>query len=403
MTILVQKYGGTSVDGPERLHAVAERVARARHEGHQLIVVVSAMGQTTDQLLALARRVGSHPPRRELDMLLTAGERISMALLAIALDSLRVEAISFTGSQSGILTDGTHNCARIIEVRAQRIQQELDRGRVVIVAGFQGVDPATREVTTLGRGGSDTTAVALAAAFHASRCEIYSDVPGIASADPRLVPEARLLERMSYAACATLSRLGGRVLHARSVDLAVRHRVPLVVRSSFENEHPGTRVEEGGDVEGPTIQAVAHLQDRSILMAEGTAGARAEVRAILEAVANECPELELVAHEQMDDAHAALVWTGAREDAEELEKRWKELRGPGGEWRLSVEHGAGFVSLVGLGLGPRQAAEAERVLEQARIPLLALRVSPTAVVIRLASERVPDAARALHAAFLERD
>jgi aspartate kinase len=376
-------------------------VAQARAAGHRLIVVVSAMGHTTDQLLALAAEVAPDPPHRELDMLLSAGERIAMALLSIALNARGVEAISFTGSQSGILTDGAHRCARIVDIRPQRIREELSRERVVIVAGFQGVNPQTKEITTLGRGGSDTTATALAAAFQAERCEIYTDVPGISSADPRVVPAARVLERMSYAACSTLAHLGGRVLHARSADLAARYRVPLVVRSSFE-DHPGTRIGEGGTMEGPLIQAVAHQQDRSVVMAEGTAGARGEARAILETVANEWPELELVAHEQMDDAHAALVWSGSREDAEALERRWREVRGPGGEWRLSVQHGAGFVSLVGLGLGSREGVRAESVLECAGIPLLALRVTPTAIIVRVGNARVPEAARALHAAFLEK-
>jgi aspartate kinase len=401
MGILVHKYGGTSVDGPERIRAVAERVAQARRAGHPLIVVVSAMGHTTDELLRLARQVAPAAPRREIDMLLTAGERISMSLLAIALNQLGVEAISFTGSQSGILTDAAHNFARIVDIRPQRIRDELKRGRVVIVAGFQGVNPDTKEVTTLGRGGSDTSAVALAAAFRAERCEIYTDVRGVLTADPRLVPGAFVLERIGYAPCSALARLGGRVLHARSVDLAARHRVHVAVRSSFE-EHPGTVIDEGGDMERPLIQAVAHQEDRAVMMAEGTAGARAETRAIIEAVAEELPELELVAHEQMDDAHAALVWTGSREDAEELKARWNELRGPGGEWRLTVQHGAGFVSLVGLGLSAREGARAERVLERAHIPLHALRLTPTAIVLRVSSERVPEAVRALHAEFLEK-
>src|SRR5437762_4952592 len=179
MPVLVQKYGGTSVADPERIRAVAARVAEARREGDQLAVVVSAMGQTTDELLRLAHEISARPSRRELDMLLTAGERVAMALLAMALHDLGVEAISFTGSQSGILTDGAHNAARITAVKPERIRAELERGRVVIVAGFQGVNPETREITTLGRGGSDTTAVALAAAFAPAECEIFTDVPGI--------------------------------------------------------------------------------------------------------------------------------------------------------------------------------------------------------------------------------
>src|SRR5881628_2490995 len=233
MSVIVQKYGGTSVAGPDRLRVVARRVAGARAAGADLVVVVSAMGQTTDDLLTLARQVSARPSRRELDMLLTAGERVSMSLLAMALHDLGVEAISFTGSQSGILTDGAHSAARIVEVKPERIRAELARGRVVIVAGFQGVAPGTREITTLGRGGSDTTAVALAAALAPSGCEIYTDVPGVLTADPRAVPEARVIPRLDYRLCSTLAHLGGRVLHARCVDLAARVRLSIRVRSSF--------------------------------------------------------------------------------------------------------------------------------------------------------------------------
>ncbi len=397
MTLLVQKYGGTSVDGPQRLRAVAKRVAAAKAEGHALVVVVSAMGHETDRLLALAREVASHPSRRELDMLLTTGERVSMALLAMALGDLSVEAISFTGSQSGILTDAAHSAARITGLRPERIRAELDRGRVVIVAGFQGVNPATREITTLGRGGSDTTAVALAAGL-GGRCEIYTDVDGIFTADPRIVKEARVIPSLSYRACSTLAHLGGRVLHARCVDLAAAHRVPLAVRSSF-NGGAGTQIGED-DVEGSVVSAVTHRADVSIVIAEGTSGGRGEARGILEAVAAECPELELIAHEQDSNAHGALVWIGPREDAERLERDFRRLRGPGGEWRVSLTHGAAFVSTVGLGLGAREAVRGEAALEKAGVPMLALRVAPTALIWRVAAGDAEQAVRALHAEFL---
>src|SRR6185369_11422389 len=208
MPVLVQKYGGTSVADPDRIRAVASRVAAARRGGDQIAVVVSAMGRTTDELLRLAREISARPSRRELDMLLTTGERVSMALLAMALHDLDVEAISFTGSQSGILTDGAHNAARIVEVRPDRIRAELAKGRVVIVAGFQGVDPRTREITTLGRGGSDTTAVALAAALRPAACEIYTDVSGVYTADPRVVPGARVIPEIGYRVCSTLAHQG---------------------------------------------------------------------------------------------------------------------------------------------------------------------------------------------------
>lgn len=400
MPVVVQKYGGTSVANPERIRAVASRVADAAREGGQLAVVVSAMGQTTDELLRLAAQVSAHPSRRELDMLLTTGERVSMALLAMALHDLGVEAISFTGSQSGILTEGPHSAARIAEVRPDRLRTELARGRVVIVAGFQGVDPRTKEITTLGRGGSDTTAVALAAALKPAVCEIYTDVSGVYTADPRIVSSARVIPELGYRACSALSHSGGRVLHARCVDLAARERVPLSVRSSFDRE-PGTRIVEDGAMEGPRVEAVSHRDDCSIIVAEGNAGGRGEARAILEAVASAFPELELVAHEQQTDAHAALVWIGSAADADALKRDFQRLRGPGGEWTLRVEPSAAFVSLVGLGLSAREAARAEGALERAGVRIAGLRSSPHALTFRVAPDRAEDAVRALHAAFLE--
>ena len=401
MPVVVQKYGGTSVENPERIRAVAARVAAARREGDQLAVVVSAMGQTTDELLRLASQVSAHPSRRELDMLLTTGERVSMALLAMALNDLGVEAISFTGSQSGILTEGPHSAARIVEVRPDRLRAELARGRVVIVAGFQGVDPKTKEITTLGRGGSDTTAVALAAALAPAVCEIYTDVSGVYTADPRIVTGARVIPELGYRACSALAHAGGKVLHARCVDLAARERVPLSVLSSFDAE-PGTRIVEDRDMEGARVEAVAHRSDCSIVVAEGNAGGRGEARGILEAVAGAFPELELVAHEQETDAHAALVWIGSAADGEALKRDFQRLRGPGGEWNLRIEAKAAFVSLVGLGLSAREAARAEGALEKAGVRMAALRSSPHALTFRVPSERVDDAVRALHAAFLER-
>lgn len=398
MNILVHKYGGSSVNGPERIRAVAQRIAAARATGHAIVTVVSAMGDATDHLIALAHEVSPTPSRREMDMLLSTGERVSMALLAMALNDLGVQAISFTGSQSGILTDEAHAHARIVGVKPDRIRAALDAGQVVIVAGFQGVSPVTKEITTLGRGGSDTTAVALAAALGRVRCEIFTDVDGVFTADPRVVPEARLVPRMGYRACSALAHLGGRVLHARCVDLAARERVPLAVRSSFRDT-TGTEIVEDR-VEAPRVEAVTHRADVSLAIAEGNAGGRGEARGILESVAEQFPALELVAHEQATATHGALVWLGTREDVEALQSRFREVRGPGGEWRLDVVHGAAFVSLVGLGLGAREAARAERAMERASVPLVALRVTPAALVFRVDTPHVDDAVRALHAEFM---
>ena len=399
MSVLVQKYGGTSVADPDKLKAVARRLVAAREEGRRVVGVLSAMGHTTDELIALAHRVSPHPSRRELDMLVTTGERVSMALVAMALHDLGVKAISFTGSQSGILTDERHASARIVGVKPDRIRAALDAGNVVIVAGFQGVSPVTKEITTLGRGGSDTTAVALAAALGRVRCEILTDVDGVYTADPRVAPAARLVPRMGYRACSALAHLGGRVLHARCVDLAARERVPIAVRSAF-HEAPGTDIEEDR-VEAPKVEAVTHRADVSLAIAEGNAGGKGEARGIVEAVSEQFPALELVAHEQADATHGAIVWMGAKDDVSALQAKFREVRGPGGEWRLDVVHDTAFVSLVGLGLGAPEAARAERALEKAGVPLVALRVTASALVFRVPNDRVNEAVRALHAAFLE--
>ncbi len=257
MALLVQKYGGTSVSDAERVRAVADHVARTRRQGTDVVVVVSAMGKTTDDLLRLAGDVSSVQPPRELDMLLTSGERVSMALLCMALAELGIDAVSYTGSQAGIITDTTHLKAKIVEVKADRLRAALEEGRVPVVAGFQGVS-LERDVTTLGRGGSDTTAVALAASLGAEACEIYTDVSGVFSADPRIVPEARRLPRVSFEEMLDIAASGGRVLALRSVEFARNHGVPLHVRSSFTWE-PGTWVvEEDQSMEQAIVTAVTH-------------------------------------------------------------------------------------------------------------------------------------------------
>ncbi len=243
MAILVQKFGGTSVGTPERIRAVAAQIARTARDGNQLVIVVSAMGHTTDELLGLAHQVCLDPPAREVDMLLTAGERISMALLSMALKELGIDAVSFTGSQSGIITTGSHRRARIETILGDRVRSALTQGQVAIVAGFQGVS-RTKEITTLGRGGSDTTAVALAAVLGASRCDIFTDVDGVFSADPRVVKNARHLKKISLEVMVELALRGAGVLHPRSVELAQKYKVPLWVRNSLKPENEGTEVGE---------------------------------------------------------------------------------------------------------------------------------------------------------------
>lgn len=227
---IVQKYGGACLETPEKLRAVAAELAKQHALGHRLVVIVSAMGKSTDQLVNLAYQVSPHPNRRELDMLLTTGERVSMALMSMALSDLGVPAISFTGSQAGVMTDDSHSQARIVDVRPVRVREELERGRIVVLAGFQGVNPQTKEITTLGRGGSDTTAVAMAAALKADRCEIIKEVDGVCTADPRLVPNSKPIAKLDFGALGEMCFWGAKVLHFRCVELALSQNVPLVIR-----------------------------------------------------------------------------------------------------------------------------------------------------------------------------
>src|SRR5882724_11441093 len=260
VALVVQKYGGSSVADADRIRRVAERIVETKKQGNDVVVVVSAMGDTTDDLLDLAQQVCPVPPPRELDMLLTAGERISNALVAMAIESLGAHARSFTGSQAGVITTGTHGNAKIIDVTPGRLRSALDEGLIVLVAGFQGVSQDSKDVTTLGRGGSDTTAVALAAALHADVCEIYTDVDGVFTADPRIVPNARHIKKITYEEMLELAAGGAKVLRLRCVEYARRFKVPIHVRSSYSNK-PGTMVTgsmEDPSVEQALITGVAH-------------------------------------------------------------------------------------------------------------------------------------------------
>ena len=269
MSLFIQKYGGTSVGSLERIRSVAEHIAATYNQGHRLVVVVSAMGQQTDELLEMALALNPEPPQREVDMLLSVGERISMSLLAIALNELKVPTISLTGSQSGILTDSTHGNARIQRILGDRIRQALDASKLVIVAGFQGMSETGKEITTLGRGGSDLTAIALAHVLNADRCQIYKDVDGVCSADPRLVPAAKVMPSMSWDTLSHLTWYGSGVVHNRGVHLAKKYKIPLEIRSSFNLETPGTLVGGSQTVEKAIVHAVTHRKDLSWISLSG--------------------------------------------------------------------------------------------------------------------------------------
>jgi len=384
--VVVQKYGGSSVADVDRIRQVADRIAATRATGKDVVVVVSAMGDTTDELLGLAQRICPSPARRELDMLLSAGERISMALLSMALNARSVPAVSFTGSQSGIITNDAHTNARIVEVRPYRVQDELARGKVVIVAGYQGVS-YKREVTTLGRGGSDTTAVALAAALDAEACEIYSDVDGVYSADPRLVPEARRLAEISYPEMQELAEAGARVLNAQAVEFAKERGIALYARASAGG--PGETVIRRAPPRAPgRVVGVAGETGLVVLsLPNGGPGALARLLARLDERSTGGKQLVF----EGSAGHASLVLS--RPDLPDYPALEAEL---GGQVRLRA--GVGAVSAIGAGINAtfRNVREALAVLTGMGVAVLGLSTSSFRISLLIEEGEVPEAMRQLH-------
>jgi aspartate kinase len=391
---VVQKYGGSSVATPERLRQVAERVAATQKSGVHVVVVVSAMGKTTDELIALAKSVSQNPSRRELDMLLSCGERISMALLAMALSELGVPAISFTGSQSGILTNDRHSGARIIEVRPVRIQDELERGHVVIVAGFQGMS-YKREITTLGRGGSDTTAVALAAALGAAHCEIYSDVDGVYSADPRVVPQAQHIPALGYAEMQELAAHGAKVLNAQAVEWAQRAGIVIHARKT-QAASAATRETRVGPVEAG--EPLAERSERratavtsSLAVVQIEAGCGAEVLAVLQRQGVELRELEL-------DADGRLRAAFVRDDLPDFARTQAQLSAAAaGTLTLDEEHGSVTAVGPGLGTSPQILLQVDAALRAAGVQIQRYRQSGLRLSIYLPRTQVVQATQCVHA------
>ncbi len=400
MGLVVQKYGGSSVQDAERIKRVAERIVATRKAGHDVCVVVSAMGDTTDELLDLAQQVSPLPPGRELDMLLTAGERISMALLAMAIANLGSSARSFTGSQAGVITDSTHGKARIIDVTPGRIRDALDKGHICIVAGFQGVSQDTKDITTLGRGGSDTTAVALAAALGAEVCEIYTDVDGVYSADPRLVPSARQLPTVSYEEMLELAACGARILHLRCVEYARRYGVRLVVRSSFSTK-PGTLI-TGDVVEQAIISGVAHDLSEARITVVGVPDKPGEAAAIFRAVADAEVNIDMIVQNVSGATDRTDVsFTLPKSDLTTAMTALSRLRSSVGfEALLSDEH-IGKVSLIGAGMKshPGVTATFFEALAGTGINAEAISTSEIRISVVCRDTDVPNAVKAVHEAF----
>ena len=398
--LVVQKYGGTSVGDPDRIRAVAAHIARTRSAGHDVIVVVSAMAKTTDDLARLASQVSPEPHPRELDMLLTSGERISIALLCMAITDCDAPAVSFTGSQAGIVTDTSHGRAKIVDVRADRLREALDEGQVAVVAGFQGVS-TDRDITTLGRGGSDTSAVALAAALGAEVCEIYTDVAGIYSADPRVVPDARLLARLSYEEMLEMASSGGRVLALRSVEFARNHGVPVHVRSSFTWE-PGTwLVEEDASMEQAIISGVTHDTSEAKVTIERVPDRPGIAASMFRALADQEVNVDMIVQNVSTEGHTDISFTVPHADLSKtlgvMEKLVVETEARG----FTHDPEIGKVSLVGAGMrsNPGIAARMFEVLAEAGINIEMISTSSIRVSCVVDERDVEAAVRALHKAF----
>ncbi len=399
MPLLVQKYGGTSVGSPERIQNVAERIVRTRRNGADLVVVVSAMGDATDDLIGLARQVSTRPHPREMDMLLTAGERISMALVSMAVNDRGQEAVSFTGSQSGIVTDASHTRAKILEVKADRIRAELDRGRVVIVAGFQGVS-REREVTTLGRGGSDTTAVALAAALGATECEIYTDVDGVYTADPRIVPRARKITRLSYDEMLELASLGAKVLHNRSVEIARRFNVPIHVRSSF-NWNEGSRVVRGSSMEQVVIRGIAYDMDVAKVALVGVPDRPGVASEIFQAVGGQGVNVRMIVQASGADGKNDVTFTVGTHEVNAVLPALEEVRKKIGARAFLYDPDVAMLSVVGEGLAtsPGTAGRVFAALAAAGVNIDLISTSSITITCVVRQADAERAVRSLHEAL----
>ena len=397
--LIVQKYGGTSVGSPDRIARVADRIIATKRAGNDVVVVVSAMGHTTDELVDLANAVSPSPPAREMDMLLTAGERISMALVAMAIMARGVEAVSFTGSQAGILTEGKHGEAKIAEIRGFRVRESLDEGKVVIVAGFQGVDPATKEITTIGRGGSDATAVALAAALSADVCEIYTDVDGVYTADPRIVATARKLDEISFEEMLELSASGAGVLMSRSVEFGRRFGVPIHVRSSF-NDHPGTWVKET-TMEQAIISGIAHDTSEAKVTVRGLPDIPGVAARLFEPMAQQGINVDMIVQNVAQDGTTDISFTIGKATIDAARAIAEQTAGDVGAGAVEIDSGVGKVSLVGAGMKshPGVAAKVFRTLADGGINIEMISTSTIRISCVVRGDDVQRAVQVLHDAF----
>jgi aspartate kinase len=400
MAVVVQKFGGSSVGTTERIIAVARRIIATKEAGNSVVAVVSAMGDVTDDLLELAAAISSAPPEREMDMLLATGEQVTIALLAMAIHSLGHEAISFTGAQAGIVTESGHTKARIAAVRADRVSEALAAGRIAIVAGFQGATPDA-EITTLGRGGSDTTAVAVAAGIGADVCEIYTDVDGVYTADPRIVPGARKLDVVSYEEMLELAATGARVLQLRSVEFARNHGVTLHVRSSF-NDHPGTIVKEADEtMEQAIISGVTHDTSEAKITIRDVPDRPGVAAEVFSHLADANVNVDMIIQNVSEDGLTDISFTAPDEDLVRAKRAVEEVVRELGARTWSVDTSIAKVSLVGAGMktNPGVAAAMFRALANAGVNMDMIATSSIRISCVIDAKDAEIAVRALHTAF----
>ena len=405
MARLVQKYGGTSVADAERIRSVAKRVASARAQGHDVTVVVSAMGKTTDDLIALARSITSDPQPRELDLLLSTGETVSCALLTMALQDIGLEAVSMGGAQAGIRTDTAHGRASIVKLDPARVQRELDAGKVVIVAGFQGMTDDF-DITTLGRGASDTTAVALAAALQADRCEVYTDVDGIYTADPRVVPGARKLAEVGYEEMLELASYGAK-MHPRSIELAAWYRVPVLVASSMEDV-PGTMIRDAGEGQGGEgmevsnkVRGVTYERDVARITVRAVPDRPGIAATVFEPLTDAGISVDTIVQNASAERLTDLSFTVERADAERAMAVSERIAREIGAAECVANDRLGNVSIVGTGMqnAPGYASRMFRALADAAINIEMITTSQIRITCIVDEQQVDDAVRVLHAAF----
>ncbi|HYB35311.1 MAG TPA: aspartate kinase [Mycobacterium sp.] len=405
MAVIVQKYGGSSVADAERIRRVAERIVATKKQGNDVVVVVSAMGDTTDGLLELAQQVCPAPPPRELDMLLTAGERISNALVAMAIESLGAHARSFTGSQAGVITTGTHGNAKIIDVTPSRLQSALDEGQIVLVAGFQGVSQDSRDVTTLGRGGSDTTAVALAAALGADVCEIYTDVDGIFTADPRIVSNARHLDTVTFEEMLEMAAAGAKVLMLRCVEYARRYNIPVHVRSSYSDK-PGTVVTgsiKDIPMEDPILTGVAHDRSEAKVTIVGLPDLPGYAAKVFRAVADVDVNIDMVLQNvsKVENAKTDITFTCSRDSGPTAVAKLDALKGEIGFTQVLYDDHIGKVSLVGAGMRSHPGVTATfcEALAAVGINIDLISTSEIRISVLIRDTELDKAVLAVHEAF----